>query len=314
METGAGAVLDAEREETHALFRAGRTSSSKTALLLIGSLLLFGLVALPNRSVVDVLVVTAVVLFHEFGHWTAMRLSGYQDTSIFFIPFLGAATSGRSVDGSPWKEGLVLLAGPLPGLLLAIPVLVLGTAQHHEGLIRAGYTLLGLNAFNLLPLVPLDGGRVFELVLFRRHPMLESGFRFCAAAGLGALGLRLHEFVLLALAVLMLMALPALHRVRGVRESLRERVSPDLPPAGLSQGEVEALYDGARKLVVGFAGKDMPVKPSNVARMMLQLQDGLRMRVPGWRISLALMGGWVAGAVLVAAGAIAIVVTRRLSG
>jgi hypothetical protein len=70
IETGAGAVLVAEREETHALFRAGRTSPSKTALLLIGSLLLFGLVALPNRSVVDVLVVTAVVLFHELGHWT----------------------------------------------------------------------------------------------------------------------------------------------------------------------------------------------------------------------------------------------------
>ena len=250
MEPAAGdaSVVDADREQTYALFRAGRTSASSSALLLIGSLVLFGLVAAPNRSVMDVVMVMGVILLHELGHWVAMRLCGYQDARIFFIPFFGAGTSGRSPDASPWKEGLVLLAGPLPGLLLAIPVLVLGTAQHDELLRRTGFTLLGINAFNLLPLVPLDGGRLFLLVLFGRHPALESGFRVCAAAGLGALAFWLRDFVLGALAMFMVVSVAVLIRLGAVQDGLRGRVRPGVPRATLTLEEMGALYGATLEL------------------------------------------------------------------
>src|SRR5215831_9452065 len=97
--------LDPEREQTYALFREGRTATSNAALVLLVTAGVFALAALPGGKPVDVAVVIGVLFLHEVGHWAAMRLSGYRNTSIFFIPFFGAGTSGRSVDGSPWKEG-----------------------------------------------------------------------------------------------------------------------------------------------------------------------------------------------------------------
>ena len=114
-------------------------------------------------------------------------------------------------------------------------------ARHDQGLTRAGLTLLGVNAFNLLPLVPLDGGRLFELVLFGRHPVLESGFRACGVAGLGALALWMHDLVLGVLAVLVAVGGLVARRFRRVRESLREAVSPDVPPAAFARGRGGAL-------------------------------------------------------------------------
>jgi len=309
--------LETGAEEAFALFRSGRSASSRFAVVLLGSLVLFGLAALPNTSVVDVVVLVAVLLFHELGHWAAMRASGYRDTRIFFIPFFGAAVSGRSGDGSPFKEGVVLLAGPLPGLLLAIPILVAGTAWHEQGLTRAGLTLLGVNAFNLLPLVPLDGGRLFELILFGRHPVLENGFRACAVAGLGGLALWMHDVVLGVLAALVAVGGLVAPRFRRVRERLRDTVSPDLPPSALSPEDVEALYGGAREVLdvqrmeAQFGRR---IKPARLAQMMLQLHDGLRMRHPGWRVSLVLLGGWLGGVALFALGVLAVVGTRRAWG
>jgi Zn-dependent protease len=315
METGtaARAGLDAEREQTYALFRAGRTSSSNAALLLIGSLALFAILATANRSLVDVGVVTGVLLLHELGHWVAMRMCGYQDTRIFFIPFFGAATSGRSLDGSPAKQGVVLLAGPLPGILLALPVLVIGTGMHEAWLIRAGHTLLWINAFNLLPLVPLDGGRLFELVLFGRHPILESGFRVCAVAGLGMLAVWLGSVMLGSLALLMLFLIPSARRMRNLRESLRAKVRAEVPPAMLTTEEVDVLYQVALDFSERF-DRGMPVSPARRSRFMLQLHDGLRARTPDSKVSLALLGGWLAGAVLVVLAVVAPIVTRRLTG
>jgi Zn-dependent protease len=315
MDAGAAgqAGLDAEREQIHALFRTGRTSSNHVALLLIGSLVLFGIFALPNRSVVDVAIVAGVLMLHELGHWVAMRLSGYQDTRIFFIPFFGAAASGRSTDGSPVKEGLVLLAGPVPGLLLAIPVLVFGAAMHEAWLTSTGYALLGINAINLLPLVPFDGGRLFDLVLFGRHPMLETGFRVCAVAGLGMLAFWSRDIVLGVLAFFVLMSIPAERRMRAVRESLRGKVRADVPPALLGDEEVDALYQVARDFSERF-DRGMPVNPARRSRFMLQLHDALRRRNPAAAVSLLLLGGWLGGVVLVVLAIFATALTRHLAG
>jgi len=309
METTAadGGAPDAAREETYALFRAGRTSTSNAALLLMGSLVLFVLAAIPGGSLRGIVLVTAVLLFHELGHWVAMRLCGYQDTRIFFIPFFGAAASGRSVDASPWQEGVVLLAGPLPGLLLAVLLLVFGTARRDAFFIRAGNMLLWVNAFNLLPLAPLDGGRLFELVLFGRHRLLEAGFWVCAVAGLAALGVFLRSISLLPLAFLMLAALPQIFEMRYRVEKLRGQVRTDVALAALTSEELDALYGAATKL-----GQHHRNKPALRSRTMLSLYDALRRRSPAWRTSLALFGLWLLGVALVPLALFSVALTRRL--
>jgi len=59
-----------------------------------------------------------ILFLHEAGHWLAMRYYGYQDTAIFFIPFLGAMVAGSKRNLSESQSAVIILAGPLPGFIL----------------------------------------------------------------------------------------------------------------------------------------------------------------------------------------------------
>src|SRR5262249_49106418 len=52
-----------------------------------------------------------VLLFHECGHYVAMRAFGYRNLRMFFIPFLGAAVAGKNFNVAGWKKAVVALAG-----------------------------------------------------------------------------------------------------------------------------------------------------------------------------------------------------------
>jgi Zn-dependent protease len=142
------------------------------ALLLLASAAAFALVALRDRSMADVLILLGVLLFHELGHLAGMKLFGYRDVRMFFIPFFGAAVSGRPMATTAWHEAVVLLLGPLPGIVIAIPALVFSIAFDSAIARDAAFMLIAINAFNLLPLAPLDGGRLFQLLLFSRQRLL----------------------------------------------------------------------------------------------------------------------------------------------
>lgn len=111
------------------------------------------------------LVILAVIAFHEAGHAVAMRAAGYRDVNIFFVPFVGGLTLGRDSGATVRQRLLVMLAGPVPGLWLAVLVFVL--QAHVEGLPNLrplAIALFAINALNLLPITPLDGGRALELL------------------------------------------------------------------------------------------------------------------------------------------------------
>src|SRR5439155_4332897 len=126
------------------------------------------------------------LVFHELGHYVAMRVFGYRNLRMFFIPFFGAAVSGQHYNIAGWKKAVVALAGPLPGIVLGVPLGVIGAVANESKVIEVAWMLLVLNGFNLLPFLPLDGGWVVHAVLFVRHPVLEVVFRiFAALAMLG---------------------------------------------------------------------------------------------------------------------------------
>ncbi|MFN7952406.1 MAG: hypothetical protein U0610_11835 [bacterium] len=168
----------------------------------------------------------AAVTFHELGHLVAMRLRGYRDTSIFFIPFFGAAATGRKQDATLADELIVLLAGPVPGLLaaLALAAAPLG-APRAAGLDEAIVLLIGLNGFNLLPVPPLDGGRVVQALLASRAPAVDLVFRLFAAGALLMLGLAADSVVLQALAVLQGTAIPGALREARLGNEVRAEIA-----------------------------------------------------------------------------------------
>ena len=101
-----------------------------------------------------------VLLFiHEMGHVIALRREGIRSSAPMFVPFMGALITSRSLGDNALAEARVGLAGPLLGSLAAAAVAVAGELLHSDMLIALAYVGFLINLFNLLPIVPLDGGR-----------------------------------------------------------------------------------------------------------------------------------------------------------
>jgi Zn-dependent protease len=114
-------------------------------------------------------VVFVLLLFvHELGHALWMRKEGIPAGAPVFIPFLGAVISMRGMPRNAYVEAKIGLAGPVLGTIGAAVVLGLGELQDSNLLRAAASTGFLLNLFNLLPIVPLDGGRAMAAI----HPSL----------------------------------------------------------------------------------------------------------------------------------------------
>ena len=143
----------------------------------LGFVLFFGLIGIPWSSLP---IIIAVLLIHELGHFFAMKYFGYQDTSIFFIPLFGAAAKGEKEYVRSFEEYIVFLAGPLPGMLIgiAIGIMMLSSPELRDNGLLKEYAIMSfvLNYVNLLPIYPLDGGKIVQTLLFTRYPKLQYYF------------------------------------------------------------------------------------------------------------------------------------------
>jgi Zn-dependent protease len=101
----------------------------------------------------------ALLFVHEMGHVIALRREGIKATAPMFIPFLGAVISARSLGDDAAAEARVGLAGPILGSVAAAACLVLWQLTGSTIFEALAFTGFFLNLFNLLPVLPLDGGR-----------------------------------------------------------------------------------------------------------------------------------------------------------
>jgi Zn-dependent protease len=101
-----------------------------------------------------------LIFVHEMGHAVAMRLEGIPAGAPVFIPFVGAfiAMQGRPRDAA--VEARVAMAGPVAGSFAAWVTLWTGHALELPLLLALGHTAVLINLFNLVPVAPLDGGRI----------------------------------------------------------------------------------------------------------------------------------------------------------
>ncbi len=101
-----------------------------------------------------------VLLFvHEMGHVIQLRREGIKASAPMFIPFLGAVVTMRQMPEDALAEARVGLAGPVLGTAGAGVCLAIGEATNSDFFRALAYIGFFLNLFNLLPIVPLDGGR-----------------------------------------------------------------------------------------------------------------------------------------------------------
>jgi len=101
----------------------------------------------------------ALLFVHEMGHAIALRREGIKASWPMFIPFLGAVIAARSLGDNATAEARVGLAGPVLGSIGAVACVLVWHATGNDLWRALAFTGFFLNLFNLLPVVPLDGGR-----------------------------------------------------------------------------------------------------------------------------------------------------------
>ncbi|MBC8356166.1 MAG: hypothetical protein H8E66_29670 [Planctomycetes bacterium] len=232
------------------------------------------------------LLLIPILLFHEMGHFVAMRLFKYRNMKMFFIPLLGAAVTGQNYNVAGWKKAIVSLAGPVPGIfvgsVLGVVALVLGD---QELLLEAAALTVFLNAFNLLPFLPLDGGWIVHVLLFSRHHVLDTTFRLLAAIALilsGLLGFRILMFM----GVMMLIGLKSAYRVARVSSEVRNAGIDTSSPDGQTI-PIETADEIISRL---DAAASLPVLDPLKAQQTLQVFESVNARPPGVLGTLALTG------------------------
>ena len=102
----------------------------------------------------------ALLFAHEMGHFIAARQRGLNVGAPAFIPFVGAWIALQDQPMDVETEAYVALAGPLVGTICALAVYLWARSEGSGLLLAISYSGFFLNLFNLLPLSPLDGGRI----------------------------------------------------------------------------------------------------------------------------------------------------------
>lgn len=144
-------------------------------LLLAVTIMLFAISFGYLTKIEGLIIIIAVLLLHELGHMAGMHLFKYKDVKILFLPFLGAATMGSRRDAKPHERVIISFLGPTPGIVagMALYLFIPGLSGYLK---ETAMMLLILNYLNLLPIMPLDGGQVFN-VFMARFPYVQTIFQ-----------------------------------------------------------------------------------------------------------------------------------------
>jgi Zn-dependent protease len=101
-----------------------------------------------------------LIFLHELGHAIVLRREGIPAGAPVFIPFLGAFIAMRGRPRDAYVEAKVAIGGPVAGSLAAWATLAAGLVLRQPLLVTLGHAGILLNLFNLIPVSPLDGGRI----------------------------------------------------------------------------------------------------------------------------------------------------------
>lgn len=106
------------------------------------------------------------LLIHEYGHIWAMKKVGIKTKGIYFIPFVGGAAVASEDFKSRRDEVFIALMGPVFGFGCALIMMVLYYCTDNPMYAAGASWMAMMNLFNLLPINPLDGGRVMKSIAF----------------------------------------------------------------------------------------------------------------------------------------------------
>jgi stage IV sporulation protein FB len=167
-------------------------------------------------------ILIGVLLFHELGHFTVMKIFGYKNLKMLFLPFLGAMVSGKKKVYSQIEGAIMLLAGPVPGILVGYVLLEIGWDSEINFLVQLGIVSILLNVMNLIPIDPLDGGQLVKVLFFTHHELTQLIFTLVSSLAVIGIGLWFNSWVVIIFGFLLGLRVKNMHKLYLIRKEMRE--------------------------------------------------------------------------------------------
>lgn len=168
-----------------------------------------------ERNIAYIAAILMVIIIHEMGHLLAMKIFKYSNVKIFILPLIGAFTSGKKQNVSQLQLSIIILAGPLPGIMIACVLYYLNLGLTNETVNMLANSFLFINLFNLLPIFPLDGGRLLETLFFKQNHIIRLVFGIISIMVLSVLFLITNPIMLI---------VPALMGMELFNENKNEKI------------------------------------------------------------------------------------------
>jgi Zn-dependent protease len=149
--------------KSKAILVALKGLSAGKFLLSFGSMLAMVAVEAQRSGWLFGLGFVVMILIHELGHGWAMKRAGLRAGYPLFIPFFGAMIALRDQPRNSLVEARIAIAGPVAGTLAALGATALFLLTGSRIYLAVAYSGYFLNLFNLVPMAPLDGGRVAQM-------------------------------------------------------------------------------------------------------------------------------------------------------
>lgn len=189
--------------------------------LLIITLIIFFSAGIVSIQWQEIMILIGVLFFHEAGHFFAMKALKYNDVKMFFIPLIGAAVSGKNEKETAIKSCVVSLMGPVPGIVVGVVFYFLFGLTKNYYILKTAQMMLILNAFNFLPIMPLDGGRYID-VLFIDRRYFRLFFALLGASFFIFLGVVAKDIIIGLIGIFLIIGAFAGFRLYGVSNELKE--------------------------------------------------------------------------------------------
>jgi Zn-dependent protease len=159
------------------------------------------------------------ISLHESGHVWAMRKVGIFTKGFYFVPFFGGVAVGDNSYKSYADRVIVFIMGPLWGMLMALGTLFLYWLTDNPLLGAAAYWQGMLNLFNLLPVNPLDGGRIFNAIFASVNKKVGDIFSVLSILALGLIVWKFKAPIAIFIVVFAIVDFIA-HKINGATDDI----------------------------------------------------------------------------------------------
>lgn len=144
----------------------------------------------------------AFIFIHEYGHYWAMKKCGIKTKGIYLIPGFGGAAVAAEGFKSARNEAYIAVMGPLFGLFFIVPMIALYFVFSDPMYAAIASLMALINLFNLLPINPLDGGRIVKALLYSFKASFGFFFMFFSLALAGVMAWKLGLALLAYIAII----------------------------------------------------------------------------------------------------------------